>query len=670
MKNKRKAIICAAAAALTLAAAVPAASYAAEDENASVSEPGGFPGGIDDDGPGVYGDWLISGNGRIFYFDENGEKLTGEQIIDGVPYLFSSNGVLKTGWRTVGGKRRYYDHETGKPVYGWMTYCGKEYYLAPDEGKATGASEVDEGNYALFGEKGDVIQGQGFTEYNGELYYIKEDGTLAIGEYTVDDLIYLFGDTGAEETGWVAVGEKRFYYDPETGLSQTGFIMVDGAGYYVDVQEGLKTGVSEINGIPYQLDESTGMIATGLIDIDGSTRLYYSDGTYAVGVTEYDGESRLFGENGAMVTGFIRFNGKFYYSGEDGILRTGWQTVNDSRYYFDESTFAAKTGFTEFTDGDYKYTVLFLADGVMAEGFTDYQDSRYYFAPGSGAMATGNVTIGEKNYCFDSNGKMKTGWQTIDGQKYYFDTDTGAMALGITDIGGKKYYFDVKTGVMTTGKLIIDKKKYYFLPSTGVMQTGLVEIEKVKYYFAEDGVMQTGWVTISGKKYYFNPSDGKMMTNTIVGDYNLADDGHAIAFSAVQKRANTILASTGKTVGAIYNYVVSHNYYKYIETTKTLSQIESIGWSYFANYALDKPAVVCYYFAAVTDLLFQQAGYTTRIVYGTGRGTTDHYWNQVYLDGKWLNYDTCNGYNGVSFTTLQNANYTIYQYVNAKFYTE
>lgn len=653
MKNNRKAIICAAAAVLTLAAAVPAASFAAEG-----------------DSWGVVGDWYTDDDGRIYYFDETGRALTGEQTIDGVPYLFSSNGVLKTGWRTVGGKRRYYDHETGEPVYGWMTYCGKEYYLAPDEGKATGAVKTDEGELVLFGEKGDTVQGQGFTEYDGSIYYIKEDGVLAEGEYSVDDMPYFFDEAGAEQTGWVNVSSGTYYYDPDTGLVQTGFITVDGDGYYVDTQEGLKTGVTEINGIPYMLDESTGRLNTGLIDIDGSVRLYYTDGTYAVGVTEYGGGTRLFGENGAMVTGLVRFGSDFYYADENGVLCTGWQTVNGSRYYFDESTFTAKTGFTEFADGDNTYTVLFLADGVMAEGFTDYQNSRYYFAPGSGAMASGNVTIDGKNYCFAADGKMKTGWQTIDSKKYYFDKTTGAMCFGITEIDGKKYYFDVKTGVMTTGKLVIDKKKYYFEPTSGVMQTGWVTIDSSKYYFAADGEMQTGWVTISGKKYYFNPSDGKMMTNTIVGDYNLAADGHAIAFSAVQKRANTILASTGKTAGAIYNYVVSHNYYKFIESTKSLAQIESIGWSYFANYALDKPAVVCYYFAAVTDLLFQQAGYTTRIVYGTGRGSGDHYWNQVYVDGKWLNYDTCNGYNGVSFTTLQNANYTIYQYVNAKFYSE
>ena len=83
---------------------------------------------------------------------------------------------------------------------------------------------------------------------------------------------------------------------------------------------------------------------------------------------------------------------------------------------------------------------------------------------------------------------------------------------------------------------------------------------------------------------------------------------------------------------------------------------------------MDHEFVVCYYFAAISDLLFQQAGYKTRIVYGTGRGTTDHYWNQVLIDGVWVNYDACNGYFGKTDAFLKEKNYTFKQYINAKYY--
>ena len=107
--------------------------------------------------------------------------------------------------------------------------------------------------------------------------------------------------------------------------------------------------------------------------------------------------------------------------------------------------------------------------------------------------------------------------------------------------------------------------------------------------------------------------------------------------------------------------------YKFIESTKSLAQIQTIGWSFFANYAMNNRFVVCYYFAAVTDLYFQEAGLESRVVYGTGRGDGDHYWNQVYINGVWTNYDTCNHYKNVTDAYLKAMNYTWKQIVYPNF---
>ncbi len=98
-----------------------------------------------------------------------------------------------------------------------------------------------------------------------------------------------------------------------------------------------------------------------------------------------------------------------------------------------------------------------------------------------------------------------------------------------------------------------------------------------------------------------------MAVNTTIDGYEISSDGIASSLSAIQIRANEILASIGTSATNIYNYVRSNNKYKYIEETKTLAEIESIGWSYFADYAMDNRFVVCYYFAAKTDVIFQQA---------------------------------------------------------------
>ena len=72
--------------------------------------------------------------------------------------------------------------------------------------------------------------------------------------------------------------------------------------------------------------------------------------------------------------------------------------------------------------------------------------------------------------------------------------------------------------------------------------------------------------------------------------------------------------------------------------------------------------MVCYYFAALQDVLFKQAGYEHRVIYGTqGRG--DHYWNQVKINGKWRNFDACMGHCDVSDEYLSNKGFIWYEYV-------
>lgn len=54
--------------------------------------------------------------------------------------------------------------------------------------------------------------------------------------------------------------------------------------------------------------------------------------------------------------------------------------------------------------------------------------------------------IDGKNYCFDENGYMVTGWHQNDDDWYYFNTD-GSMATGEQEIDKKLYYFN-SNGIM------------------------------------------------------------------------------------------------------------------------------------------------------------------------------------------------------------------------------
>ena len=95
----------------------------------------------------------------------------------------------------------------------------------------------------------------------------------------------------------------------------------------------------------------------------------------------------------------------------------------------------------------------------------------------------------------------------------------------------------------------------------------------------------------------------------------------------------------------------STNHYKNTEKTKTLDELNALGWSYLVNYASKNYYTVCYYMAAKMDYILKMKGYTTRIVYST-HGSGDHYWNQVLIDDEWVNYDVTNGLKGYTWEQM------------------
>ena len=251
--------------------------------------------------------------------------------------------------------------------------------------------------------------------------------------------------------GWTEIDQKKYYY--ENGVAVTGFSNIDGAVYHF---------------------EEDGSLTVGAAEIDGSSYYFGNDGKMKTGFVNIDQSQYYFDSEGRMTTGWQKINGFRYNMGEDGAILTGWQTIDGKNYYFYPAT--------DKTKKQYK--------GTAVRGFFNWKTGQYYF-DAFNIMTLGWQKINGFRYNMGTDGKIKTGWQTIDGKKYYF--------YPATDKTKKQY-----KGTAVKGFFNWEKAQYYF-DASNAMTLGWQKINGFRYNMGTDGKIKTGWQTIDGKTYYFYP---------------------------------------------------------------------------------------------------------------------------------------------------------------------
>ena len=430
-----------------------------------------------------------TGKGYWYYMDENGLMSTGwitvgghryymfEQDTNGAPkgamqigwvwddetsgwYYFDENDGILTGWNWITDAWYYLD-SNGKMHTGWLEQGGNRYYLNSSGKMLTGEQTIDGEKY-YFNSSGVLIT-TGWIPQNGKWYYIK-DNVKQTGWLEVDGKkYYLDKNTGERKSGWIWDDENvAWYYLNADGVMQTGWIWSVDAWYYLDPDGKMHKGWLDEGGNRYYLN-SSGKMLTGQQTIDGQTYVFNSSGV-------------LTGTAGSDKNGWAFENGHWYYY-QNGAKQTGWRWVGSAWYYMDNS-------------------------GVMLTGWHWIGDAWYYLN-GSGAMLTGWQWIDSAWYYLNSSGKMLTGWHWI-GDAWYYMNSSGAMLTGWQWIGSAWYYMN-SSGKMLTGWQWIGDA-WYYLNSSGVMQTGWLELGGATYYLNSSGKMLTGQQTIDGQNYVFNSS--------------------------------------------------------------------------------------------------------------------------------------------------------------------
>ncbi len=195
------------------------------------------------------------------------------------------------------------------------------------------------------------------------------------------------------------------------------------------------------NGAWYHYD-SQGVKQTGWQKIDGYWFYLDSEGVMLTGWQKIDGKWYLFAQSGAMLTGWQKAGVSWYYMAPGGVMQTGWQKINDKWYLLAQSG-AMLTGWQKVGSNWY----YIAANGVMQTGWQKI-NNKWYLLAQSGAMLTGWQKSNNKWYYLSAPGSMQQGWLTLGERTYYLadrDADlpaTGEMLRGFHVIGEKVYCFE------------------------------------------------------------------------------------------------------------------------------------------------------------------------------------------------------------------------------------
>ncbi|BFK65148.1 hypothetical protein I2700191B6_15010 [Dorea formicigenerans] len=92
------------------------------------------------DGTYVMNDFVVS-KGKTYYFDADGNKVTGKQTINNATYFFNKDGVMQTGWKKTD-DGTYYLGDNGAAAIGWQTIEDEDYYFDNSGIMATGEVQV------------------------------------------------------------------------------------------------------------------------------------------------------------------------------------------------------------------------------------------------------------------------------------------------------------------------------------------------------------------------------------------------------------------------------------------------------------------------------------------------------------------------------------------------
>ena len=228
-------------------------------------------------------------SGFHYYFSKQGVLKTGwVKTKEGIRY-FRTDGELGklgrqfTGIHKIESRKFGNDKKTGLLLTGFQEVDGKYYYFKPS-GKTGSIGRAYYNCWVKIKKKKRYFGSDCVMVTNAwvkDTYYVGEDGTILKDTYTPDGYqVDKNGKkTGKKIGGWTKKKGKWYYYSLRKGeyLKKT-WIKVNGNKYYVDKNGVRVTGFVTIGEYKYYLDPETGAVTTGVVTIKGKDYYFQSDG--------------------------------------------------------------------------------------------------------------------------------------------------------------------------------------------------------------------------------------------------------------------------------------------------------------------------------------------------------------------------------------------------------
>ena len=390
-------------------------------------------------------------DGQKYYFDENGNKVTGFKTIGTDAYYFNESGVLQSNMQM------HHDESTGNVLYSLKKEDGKVHYYLENGMEFNGMAHVD-----------------------GKIYYF-ENGVPSFGEKQVNGNWYNFRNDGTLSVGFVNCGNSAKYYD-NFGKRLQGTFQIDKVTYNTD-NNGLITKASW-NGVSYYCQRDNRWAWS-----------VYGNYTFAssgcVPTTAAMIVNTLKGTNYTPIDmGDILYNAGIYNVHEIGAGGDTWKLISN------------KFGLTYKNNINVQSAKNELMKGNMIAATVE--GGRYCPWPGIsheillfGLDAQGYTTVYDP-YTSTRNGRVHISEVFNHPSSFGLDKIDGGPFFSLGNYVDTTLYLDVSKGTGHVGNIYYTGNKVEPEVNLSIKNTGLIQGRDYKVIYSNNVNIGKGTVTIIG----------------------------------------------------------------------------------------------------------------------------------------------------------------------------